>query len=417
MNERTLVLDVRANHRTGVSRYGLSLLRSAVTSLVQDAWDLDVVVQPWQHEPARAALASLSSAVRLHPIGQDTGFLRRSPAVRDLAAEADLFYTTHYLVDRECPIPFVPTVHDLTRIRLPQFNYSDTEFADRFGRAELVALEAELDALTAWQDPSLVPAGAFTRYIAAATRHMICTAARVVTVSRASANEITRLLPDVTAEIDVVPGGVDTTAFRPRPIAEVDSVRRSLGVAGPYLLFVGLTHQHKRLDWLTTALLSARTRLPLGCRLVVVGGHAEKTPAVRRLVDGSTDGGFVVLAGRVDDDRLAALYSGAAALLTASLAEGYGLPVQEALACGCEVITTALPATEETAGRAVHTYPPDSAVAMVDLAAAALHGRLTRRGAGHPPPRWELSGKLLAQVAHRATECASAAGAGRSRPR
>jgi glycosyltransferase involved in cell wall biosynthesis len=417
MNGRTLVLDVRANHRTGVSRYGLSLLRSAATALVQDGWDVDVVVQPWQHEPARAALAGLSSAVRLHPIGQDAGFLRRSTAVRDLAAEADLFYATHYLVDRECPIPFVPTVHDLTRIRLPQFNYSDTEFADRFGRAELVAVEAELDALTAWQDISLAPAGTFTRYIAAATRHMISRAARVVTVSQASASEITRLLPDVTAEIDVVPGGVDTTAFRPRPIAEVDAVRHAVGVEGPYLIFVGLTHQHKRLDWLTTALLGARTRLPMGSRLVVVGGHAETTPAVRQLVDTSTDDGFVILAGRVDDDQLAALYSGAAALLTASLAEGYGLPVQEALACGCEVITTALPATDETAGRAAYTYPPDLAVAMVDLAAAALHGRLTRRGAEHTVPRWERSGELLAQVVHRATECANAAGAGRSRPR
>jgi glycosyltransferase involved in cell wall biosynthesis len=417
MKGRTLVLDVRANHRTGVSRYGLSLVRSAVTSLVQDGWDLDIVVQTWQHEHARAALVGLSSAVRIHPIGQDAGFLRRSSAVRDLAAEADLFYTTHYLVDRECPIPFVPTVHDLTRIRLPQFNYSDTEFTDRFGRAELAAVEAELDALAAWHDPSLAPAGAFTRYIAAATHHMINTAARVVTVSRASANEITWLLPDVTAEIDVVPGGVDTTTFHPRPITEVDAVRRSLGVAGPYLLFVGLTHQHKRLDWLTTALMRARARLPLGSHLVVVGGHAEESPAGRWLVDGSTDDRFVVLAGRVEDDQLAALYSGAAALLTASLAEGYGLPVQEALACGCEVITTALPATEETAGPAVHTYPPDAAAAMVDLAAAALHGRLTRRGAGHPTPRWARSGELLAQVVHRATACASAAGAGRSRLR
>ena len=408
MSAGTLVLDVRANHRTGVSRYGLSLLRSAATALVQDGgWDLHVVAQPWQQDPARAALAGLSSAVQLHPIGQDTGFLRRSPAVRDLAAEADLFYTTHYLVDRECPSPFVPTVHDLTRIRLPQFNYSDTEFTDRFGPAELVAVKGELDALTAWHDPSLASAGTFTRYIAAATHHMISAAARVVTVSRASANEITRLLPDVTADVDVVPGGVDTTTFRPRPIAEVDAVRRSLGIAGPYLLFVGLTHQHKRLDWLTTTLLDARARLPPGSRLVVVGGHAEKRPA----------DGFVVLAGRVEDDQLATLYSGAAALLTASLAEGYGLPVQEALACGCEVITTALPATEETAGRAAHTYPPDSAVAMVDLAAAALHGRLTRRGAGHLVPRWERSGELLAQVVHRATECASAAGAGCSRPR
>lgn len=417
MSARTLVLDVRANHRTGVSRYGLSLLRSAASELVHDGWVVDVVVQPWDREAARAALAGLNPNVRLHLVDQDSGFLRRSPAVRDIAAGADLFYTTHYLVDRECPIPFVPTVHDLTRVRLPQFNYSDAEFAQRFGPAKLIAAESELEALAAWQDPALAPAETFTRYIAAATRHMISTAARVATVSRASADEITGLLPDVTTDIDVVPGGVDTTTFRPRPHTEVDALRRSLGVAGPYLLFVGLTHPHKRLDWLTNALLRARARLPAGSRLVVVGGHAETTPAVRRLLGGSEAEGFIVLAGRVQDDQLAALYSGAAALLTASLAEGYGLPVQEALACGCEVITTALPATAETAGGAVHTYRPDSAGAMVDLAEAALHGRLAGRGPGHPAPQWERSGRLLAQVVQRATDRASVLGSGRSRLR
>lgn len=417
MSARTLVLDVRANHRTGVSRYGLSLLRSAASALVLDGWTVDVVGHPRDREPARAALAGLDAAVRLHLVDQDTGFLRRSPAVRDIAAGADLFYTTHYLVDRECPVPFVPTVHDLTRIRLPQFNYSDAEFVRRFGPAELAAAESELEALAAWQDPALAAAGVFTRYIAAATRRMISTAARVATVSRASADEITELLPDVAADIEVVPGGVDTTTFRPRPRAEVEDLRRSLGVPGPYLLFVGLAHPHKRLDWLTGSLLRARARLPPGSRLVVVGGHAETTSTVRRLVDSSTDDGFVVLAGRVEDDQLAALYSGAAALLTASLAEGYGLPVQEALACGCEVIATALPAITETAGGAAHTYWPDSATAMVDLAAAALHGRLAPRGVGHPVPQWEWSGRLLAQVVQRATGRASVPASGRSRPR
>src|SRR5205085_231051 len=66
--------------------------------------------------------------------------------------------------------------------------------------------------------------------------------------------------------------------------------------------------------------------------------------------------------GEVSDDELARLYRGARCLVYASLYEGFGLPVAEALACGCPVVTSAGSAMAEVAGDdAVYVDPTDVA--------------------------------------------------------
>ena len=64
--------------------------------------------------------------------------------------------------------------------------------------------------------------------------------------------------------------------------------------------------------------------------------------------------------GEVSDEELARLYRGARCLVYASLYEGFGLPVAEALACGCPVVTSADSAMAEVAGDdAVYVDPYD----------------------------------------------------------
>ncbi|MGH3684169.1 MAG: glycosyltransferase family 4 protein [Pseudonocardiaceae bacterium] len=396
-----LVFDVRSNHDTGVSRYGLSLLPAAAHELVAGGWELDIVAKPVQQDRARDAVTGLGHRARVHVDSQDEGFLRRSSAVHDLAARADLYYTSHYLLDRLCPVPFVVTIHDLTRLRLPQFSYSDATFMARFGPSEFHAIQRELAALAAWQDPSFAGHGTFTRYFVALNRYLTARAERVVTVSQASASELQHFLPLPADGIDVIPGGVDTTVFRPRTAGEVDAIRRHFLLSGPYLVFVGLAHPNKRLEWLVEQLLCVRERMPTTARLVAVGGHAEGSTALRRLLGRAGDD-FVVFPGRVTDSQLAALYSGAAALVSASISEGYGLPVQEALSCGCEVIAADIPATRETAGSAVHRFPPTSGCALADLACSALGGGLQCRSSVCPPPSWDVAGRRLGRVLERA---------------
>ena len=66
----------------------------------------------------------------------------------------------------------------------------------------------------------------------------------------------------------------------------------------------------------------------------------------------------MVCTGYVDEDTLACLYSGAAALVYPSWYEGFGLPVLEAMACGCPVICSNTSSLPEVAGDAALFFDP-----------------------------------------------------------
>jgi glycosyltransferase involved in cell wall biosynthesis len=86
--------------------------------------------------------------------------------------------------------------------------------------------------------------------------------------------------------------------------------------------------------------------------------------------------------GRVSDEELARLYRGAKCVVYASLYEGFGLPIAEAMACGTPVVTSRGGATEETAGgAAVLVDPYDSTAIAAGIAEAdARRAELRRLG-------------------------------------
>jgi glycosyltransferase involved in cell wall biosynthesis len=89
----------------------------------------------------------------------------------------------------------------------------------------------------------------------------------------------------------------------------------------------------------------------------------------------------VILTGQVGDAHLAAIYSGAQALVMPSEDEGFGMPAVEALACGTPVVACELPALREVLDSRVSFVPPGDLRALVDAA------RRARRPAP-PPPSW-----------------------------
>jgi glycosyltransferase involved in cell wall biosynthesis len=396
---QTLVMDIRANHNTGVARYGRSVLRALIPHVV--AAGLRLVVVTDRDQAANGRLLPVSAhpgRILLEVCPEHEGFIRRSRWVRDTirAHRADLFFTTHYTVDRQCPVPFVLTIHDLTRLRFPDASYSDESFARQFGERELALLDDELRALAPWAPPPSDAQGRFTRYFQALNDHLAERAERIVTVSQTSANDVHRLLGVPRNRITVVPGAVDITTFHRRSPEAVARIRARYGIAGPYCMYVGLAHPHKRFRWLLRSLLVGRTALPGGARLVVVGGHAERAPGVKEVLGELGEQEPVVFTGYVSDDDLATLYSGAAALLIASLSEGCGLPAQEALTCGSEVIATDIPGMRETLGGSGHLYRVSDAPAFVDLTAQALTGELPRKAASFVPLTWEDAATRLA---------------------
>ena len=100
--------------------------------------------------------------------------------------------------------------------------------------------------------------------------------------------------------------------------------------------------------------------------------------------------------------QLASWYRGAAAVVLTSEAEGFGLPLIEALACGAPVIASALPVFEEVAGAALLTAPVGDAAAFAARIHAVLQGNaaptLPQRLAAAEPYSWQRHARIIGEV-------------------
>lgn len=129
-------------------------------------------------------------------------------------------------------------------------------------------------------------------------------------------------------------------------------VPADISVDVPYLLYVGQRGGYKNFNALAKAFLSSDL-LRRNFSLVCFGG-GQPTEAERRMLSGSSSAGpGRILFTQGDDRTLAATYRNAAAYVSPSLYEGFGLPTLEAMSCGCPVFASNLGATPEVGGTAV----------------------------------------------------------------
>jgi glycosyltransferase involved in cell wall biosynthesis len=190
-------------------------------------------------------------------------------------------------------------------------------------------------------------------------------AVRVIVPTNAVADDAIEALDIPIDRIEVI-AEAPAPALTRRSEQEIADVRERYGLPERYLLWVGgmLTPDPRKR---VAALARAKRNMPL----VLVG------PVARW----ATELPDVVLTGVVSDDDLAAIYSGAHALVFPSDEEGFGLPPIEALACGTPVVACDVPALQEVlAGRAVFA-PVD------DLDALIREAESLERPAP-PPPSW-----------------------------
>jgi alpha-1,3-rhamnosyl/mannosyltransferase len=159
-------------------------------------------------------------------------------------------------------------------------------------------------------------------------------AMRVIVPTHAVARDAHRLLGVEPDRLEVIPEA-PAPAMTPRGADEIAAVRDRYELPDNYLLWVGnLQHPDPRKH---VAQLAATARnLPL----VLVGQAREWAYELPN----------VTLTGHIPDDDLAAVYSGAQALVFPSDDEGFGLPTVEALACGTPVVACDVPALREVLG-------------------------------------------------------------------
>lgn len=172
----------------------------------------------------------------------------------------------------------------------------------------------------------------------------IAQASAYLAISENTARDLAKLFPQISQEsVRVAHCGVQGT-FAPATSAEINSLRTKYGISKPYFIVVGVGGYKNTILFLQAF---AQLHSKIGFEIVLTAQGSLLQDELRVYTSGS-----VVHTLRLSDEELRAAYSGAVALVYPSKYEGFGLPVLEALSCGCPVITCRNASIPEVAGEA-----------------------------------------------------------------
>jgi len=339
------------NDRSGVGRYVEEVLRALdasghpVTIICQES-DLERFSRLCPDSPVIGVPGIAGRLKRL--VWEQLGLSRRARK-----AGARLIHSPHYTVPLFTRRRRVVTFHDATF-------FSQPEAHTRFKRVF------------------------FPAWIRTSRR----VADRVLVVSAATASELDRYvrpLPD--HPYTVVRLGVDHNRFRPSEPAVIEEMRQRVGLPERWIAFLGTIEPRKNVPALIDAYAASAKRwrgdpaeFPALALAGADGWDVDIAPNIARVASP----GRVIRLGYLDLDDLAPYLGGSQFVVYPSLAEGFGLPVIEAMACGAAVLTTPRLSIPEVAGDAAHYTEPDaeSISWAIDtlLADAELRADLGQRG-------------------------------------
>jgi alpha-1,3-rhamnosyl/mannosyltransferase len=253
--------------------------------------------------------------------------------IRGLAP--DLLHCLTYAAPLASPAPVIPTIHDLIHLRFPEHH-------------------------------SAIHRLYYTHVVGPVARR----AARVITVSEASADAIAERLRVERERIVVTPLGADP-GFLAASDEDAERVRARRNLPRDFILYVGNERPHKN------AAGAIRIRETLARE------HKLDLPLV--LVGAASAGGSTIALHDVADSELPGIYRAARALLMPSLDEGFGLPALEAMAAGTPVIAARQGGVPEVVGDAglvedATNEPAFAAAAARVLSDSQLAATLRERG-------------------------------------
>ncbi len=249
----------------------------------------------------------------------------------------DVFVASLAIVPRRCPVPAVAMVHDLT----PRTHPARHTLANRF-------------CFNAYLEESLERAAA------------------VVVNSRATAEEVIANFPGVAPRMHHIPLGVDPAFSPPRADDDGSTTRERFAGGRPYVLSLGTIEPRKRIPVLVAAWERLVDADPEAPDLVIAGRTGWGARPIMSRISASPSTDRIHLPGYVPRSAAIDLLRHAAVFALVSEAEGFGLPLAEAICSGTPCVATDVPALREVAGKAALLVPPGDTTALAE----ALHHAL-----------------------------------------
>lgn len=201
-------------------------------------------------------------------------------------------------------------------------------------------------------------------------------AQRIIAVSETTKAHLLDFLPVDPSRIDVVYHGVDHAFFERWQSSRLSALAAKYGLPERFVLYVGQIYPPKNFARLLRAYAAEGPRR--GYHLVVAGEHRWLCEDDLSLISELQLEQWVTQTGWVGHDELPGFYQLAAGLLLPSLYESFGLPILEAMASRCPVVTSARYGTKEIADDAACLVDPESVPSIANGLAEILDDPETR---------------------------------------
>ena len=275
-------------------------------------------------------------------------------------------------------IPLVSVVHDLTAVTHPEWHAART----------LIGF------LPLWE-------GTVDR------------ASRFLCVSETTARELLERYPETRGRVAVARNGVDPDFTPLSDPAAAERTRRRYAGGRRYLLYLGTLEPRKNVETLVSACERLWARRRARPDLVLAGGAGWKSSGLARKIARSPFRDKIHTPGYASRSAALELYRAAEAFVYPSLAEGFGLPVAEAMACGVPVVASDIDALREVAGDAAILVAPRDPAAFAHEIERALEDESARHALSEAGLRraalftWEDAAERTAAVLAEAAAAAA----------
>ncbi|MGB3977247.1 MAG: glycosyltransferase family 1 protein [bacterium] len=345
---RVIGIDIRKFHDFGIGTYirhlihGLSIADPKPGIEYRLFTDKNAHFSKDDFDPTRFQFSKINTS-------------RRSPFQGALAHsnQLSIFHAPHYLAPSCSPAPLVLTVHDCIHLRPPEQPRKIPRFGGFY--SNLMTQTKRI----------------YHRQLASSHfLSSVMNATEIITVSNATARDLVKFTGIEPDKITKIYNCLDDIFFQTIDTVIIRDFCESLHLpCQEYVLYCGNDLYHKNLAALLLAWQDLTKRFSPPC-LVLAG--PPRPDIIRRYAEKLGIDKHIMLLSRLSRSQMPLLYKGALCLVLPSLAEGFGLPVIEAMVCGTPVACSDLPVLREISGEQATFFNPYDPLDISEKLAAVI---------------------------------------------